>query len=326
MQVVKMVFGSHLFGTNTADSDRDYKGVFLPDARDILLQNVKDVHDNSSNPNVANQAGDVDVVWYSLQRFLSMAAQGQTDAVDMLFAPASAYVGEPHPIWHEVVANRHRLLTRKIAAFVGYCRKQANTYSVKGPRLAAARGARDLMAAAMERYGQGARVEAAAEEIEAFVAAHDFAELVDKPAKGGGRIRHLMVCGRNAQYPQQLANAYQTFATLVDNYGKRARAAEDAGGKDWKAMMHALRIAGEGIELLETGRVILPRPDAEELKAIRRGETDWDALGTELDARLARLETLIETSTAVPDKPDHDLIEELVLRAYRGVVTGEAAA
>lgn len=35
--LVKAVAGSHLFGTNTEKSDKDFKGVFLPSADDILL-------------------------------------------------------------------------------------------------------------------------------------------------------------------------------------------------------------------------------------------------------------------------------------------------
>ena len=35
--IVKMKFGSHLYGTDTEDSDVDYKGVFLPAKKEILL-------------------------------------------------------------------------------------------------------------------------------------------------------------------------------------------------------------------------------------------------------------------------------------------------
>jgi predicted nucleotidyltransferase len=38
--VVEMRFGSHLYGTDTPDSDVDLKGVYLPEARDILLQRI----------------------------------------------------------------------------------------------------------------------------------------------------------------------------------------------------------------------------------------------------------------------------------------------
>lgn len=39
--VVKIKFGSHLYGTNTPASDLDYKSVHIPDVDDILLQRVQ---------------------------------------------------------------------------------------------------------------------------------------------------------------------------------------------------------------------------------------------------------------------------------------------
>jgi predicted nucleotidyltransferase len=44
--IVEMRFGSHLYSTATPLSDLDYKGVELPDGRDILLQRVQG-HDQS---------------------------------------------------------------------------------------------------------------------------------------------------------------------------------------------------------------------------------------------------------------------------------------
>ena len=39
--IVEMRFGSHLYGTDTATSDLDLKGVYLPSAREILLQRAR---------------------------------------------------------------------------------------------------------------------------------------------------------------------------------------------------------------------------------------------------------------------------------------------
>lgn len=36
--IFKMKFGSHLYSNNTADSDVDYKGVFLPSKKEILIK------------------------------------------------------------------------------------------------------------------------------------------------------------------------------------------------------------------------------------------------------------------------------------------------
>ena len=38
--IVQMLFGSHLYGTNTPNSDTDMKGIFMPEANQILLGNI----------------------------------------------------------------------------------------------------------------------------------------------------------------------------------------------------------------------------------------------------------------------------------------------
>src|ERR1700683_2655735 len=95
--IVMMRFGSHLYGTATPESDLDLKGVYLPEARDILLQRVKATV-TSNRVKAAgekNEAGDVDSEFYSLQRYLDLLAEGQTVALDMLFAPDSVMTVPP---------------------------------------------------------------------------------------------------------------------------------------------------------------------------------------------------------------------------------------
>ena len=88
MQVIyQTLFGSRLYGTVVEGSDTDYKGIFLPTAEEILLGNPPKVYTNTT------QAG-VDSEFYSLSRYLDLLAQGQTVALDMLFAPAE--IGRAH--------------------------------------------------------------------------------------------------------------------------------------------------------------------------------------------------------------------------------------
>src|ERR1700728_5416999 len=155
--VVRIKFGSHLYGTNTPESDLDYKSVHIPSGRDILLQRVKGsvCSQRSKAEGEKNLAGEVDEESYSLQRYLDLLVQGQTVAIDMLFAPDPL---ENSIIWREIQANKHRLLTKKSTAFVGYCRTQANKYGIKGSRVAAARDAYKLFDYAYENYGSNAKV------------------------------------------------------------------------------------------------------------------------------------------------------------------------
>ncbi len=51
-ELVNMLFGSHVYGTSTPESDRDEKSVFIPDARDILMQRAPRTSVNTTTKQV----------------------------------------------------------------------------------------------------------------------------------------------------------------------------------------------------------------------------------------------------------------------------------
>jgi predicted nucleotidyltransferase len=65
--LIKLKFGSHLYGTNTPSSDLDIKGIYLPKAKDILLQRIAPVCSFSrpKDHGEKNSADDVDQEFYS---------------------------------------------------------------------------------------------------------------------------------------------------------------------------------------------------------------------------------------------------------------------
>ncbi len=137
--IVKIKFGSHLYGTSTPESGLDIKAVYIPSASDILLQRINPVaaQHRLKQHGEKNTSSDTDFEAYSLQRYLELLAEGQTVALDMLFAPDSAMLEEPHGLWREIQSLSPQLLTRGATAFVRYCRQQANKYGIKGSRVAA---------------------------------------------------------------------------------------------------------------------------------------------------------------------------------------------
>ena len=133
--VVRMLFGSHLYGLNTPSSDTDYKGVVLPSARQIIMQEAEFHISHSTGGSGKNTAEDIDDSMFSLQKFLRFAMKGETFAIDMLHGGEDKIL-ETSPIWKDLVANRHKFYTKNMKAYVGYVRKQAAKYGVKGSRLA----------------------------------------------------------------------------------------------------------------------------------------------------------------------------------------------
>lgn len=318
--IVTIKFGSHLYGTSTPASDLDFKSVHIPSAREILLGRAKGAINKAraKAEREKNLPGEVDEESYSLQRYLSLASEGQTVALDVLFAPEWSMVEPPAPEWRTLMQNRERLFTKRAAAFVGYCRQQANKYGIKGSRVAAARSALGLLAELTER-GSAAKLGEYDSEVAALVAATEHTALIDIPSVTGGMIRHLEVCGRKMPFTSSAKNARDIVQRLVDEYGQRSLAAETQQGVDWKALSHAVRVANQAIEFLSTAHVTFPLPNAEHVLAIKLGKLPYQEVGAEIEDLLVRVEAA-SAASSLPDEPDHAWIENFVMSTYRAEV------
>jgi hypothetical protein len=315
-KLVSMKFGSHLYGTATPASDLDLKSVHLPDPAELLLGRVKAVVSTSTgDPNAKNTAEDVDDESFTLQKFLALAAQGQTVAVDMLFAPDWSWMGAPDRLWLEVVENRHRLLTSQSASFVGYCRTQANKYGIRGSRVAAARAALDLLGSARSDL----KLMHFAHPIFEMCKAQQHMAIVEIPMPDGTKVAHWEVCGRKMPYTASIKSAHDIMDRVVAEYGHRALAAEKNQGVDWKALSHAVRIAQQAVELLDTGVVTFPRPNADHILAVKAGNLAYQLVAEEIDGLLIDVEAAAARS-ALPERADLEWVDSLVLRAHRDLI------
>jgi hypothetical protein len=318
--IVEMHVGSHLYGTATARSDHDVKAVYLPVAADILLQRVRGsvIFGRTKALGEKNTPDDTDFEAFSLQRYLEHLAKGQAVALEMLFAPDSAMLREPAPLWRELQAGAPRLVSRCASGFVRYCRRQANGFGIKGVRVAAARQALEALCQAEASFGGAAALELA-EPLFNPLLNPPHVQAVDMIAPGGRQIRHLEVCGKLMPFTGTIKSARVVMERLVSAYGERALQAARQEGVDWPALSHAVRVGREAVELFRTGRIPFPLPYAAELLAIKLGERRYEDVADEIERLLVEVEASA-ASSQLPEAPDIDFIERLVARAYRAKV------
>ncbi|TWB47135.1 DNA polymerase beta superfamily protein [Nitrospirillum viridazoti] len=321
--LVDMRFGSHLYGTATPSSDMDYKAVYVPEGRDILLGRARDsvVLTPPKPGGEKNGPGDVDHDAYSLQRYLELVAEGQPVAFDMLFAPEAAMMRPPSPVWREMQANSHRLVSRQAGSFLRYGRQQATKFSLRGARVVTAQPGLAVLEAAEATYGALAKLGEARAELTAYVADAQNAVLLDLASANGQPLTHLEICGKRVPFTASIRTAREIVQRLVADYGQRALQAARNEGVDWKGMSHAVRIGREALELLETGRIVFPLAYAPEILAIKQGQRSYDAVAAAIEALLAEVEAAAARSF-LPDEPDKAFIEELVVRSHRAKVLG----
>jgi hypothetical protein len=96
---------------------------------------------------------------------------------------------------------------------------------------------------------------------------------------------------------------------------------EDKHGYDTKYAMHVIRLYGEAKELMEHGRITLPRPNRDELVEIHRGKYSLAEI-RELGAQLEREALAAQANSPLPDKVDREAISRLLADAHLGFWSG----
>lgn len=323
--IITMKFGSALYGTELPTSDADFKGVFIPSGRDIIMQTTPSQQSYNSNlkKNTKNTPNDIDVESFSLKRYFELLYQGQTIAFDMLFTPQQYWTAPAMSEWHEVLENRNKLLHKKIGAFVGYCKAQADRYSLRGSRMRAL----EYVIEVLSRYKPNDELSEAAGKI---LLSRDKSEMwdfitmesQDMPHLPGGKLHFLVVCGKKVGWTSSVKYALDIYKHTLSEYGARANSAKEAGGVDWKALYHSVRIASEAEELLLTKHISFPRPEASLLLKIRKGELSYDEVSLLVEEGLTKLIAAQEKSD-LPMNPDKKFMDDLVYSSYlKSVIRG----
>lgn len=328
-KIFEIKFGSHLYGTSTPNSDLDLKGIYLPTARDIVLNNVKEtisIH-RAKAEGERNTKDDIDIEMFSLDRFLDLLCQGQTVALDMLFAPPETYTfTDPKlmHIWQEIKDNRSEFLSSNVNAFVGYARQQAAKYGIKGSRMDALKKTLDLLDQLPPNtplINHHPILTELVEESSALVSLEKepLIEIIHIKGPNGKSEAHLHVAGRKVPFHALVKYAKEVFGKIYKGYGDRAFKAQLAGGKDYKALSHAVRVNSEALELLQTGKITFPRPDADLLLKIKKVEMPYEQIADIIEIGLVMLLEAQEKSTLRPE-PNRELAKDIVYRAYKKIV------
>lgn len=85
----------------------------------------------------------------------------------------------------------------------------------------------------------------------------------------------------------------------------------------WKHGMRAIMYLRRCQELLKSGKMVVRRPDREELLNIRRGGVPYDDLLSEAENLEAQCAVLYETSTVLPKAPDINKIDAFIVDLTR---------
>lgn len=326
--ICRMVFGSHLYGLQTPSSDKDYKGIYLPTRESLLLGNYPRSYSSSTgNDKSKNTKDDVDEDIYSLPYFIKLACEGDTVAIDMLHSKLGEIetfdsnrdpvFGDYRYIWYDLFDNRTKFYCRDMKSYIGYARKQANKYGIKGSRMGAVEEVMNSLVSNFHVYGDpwGTLVRNVLDQLPV----NEFVKVVEMQDKsqGGKTLKFYEVCGRKYQDTLTLGKLFEHVQGIYDEYGDRAKQAKANEGVCWKEVSHALRASYQMLGILQDGDFEYPLPQSDFLLAVKTGQLDFvTEVQPELDNVIIQVERLAETSK-LPETVDRNYWDQWLLDVYK---------
>jgi hypothetical protein len=130
---------------------------------------------------------------------------------------------------------------------------------------------------------------------------------------------HLEVCGRKMPMTATVYRALECYEAILKEYGDRSRKASVEGGIDWKALGHAFRVNEEALELLQTGWITFPRPEAGIILEIKSGRKPAEHVYAMIEHGMADL-VKAHKESKLQDTPDTEFADFMITKEYGWVV------
>ncbi len=328
--------GSHLYGTNTPDSDIDTRGVFIPSIEYFLgvAQRTTGYRDKIT-----------DTEYHELSHFFKLALKCNPNIIEYFFIPTSQMITSSKE-WDLIVENKDLFLSSKAKhTFTGYAFSQMKriknhrAWLLTPPKKKPERKDFDLPPhkSLLSRDKIGAFNEIIANYLKQIGAyhelkdnllemeeVHNYKAIVENTSKLDYKaVGTIVPLSDNIMYALEREKAYSSALmhwTQYQNWLKNrnpARAKLEAKYKyDTKMALHCFRLMSEGEELLNKGTITFPRPDGELLLEIKNGKYKYN----ELIEKLENMESFFEelyTKSSLPKKPQLNKANDLCVKIVR---------
>lgn len=314
------ISGSKLYGTNNGDSDTDVKFIFMPSLEDCVLGIAsKNLNMNTSNDKTHNTKDDVDCQGWSIQFFLELLRQGDTNAIDILysFTNEECNIFKSRKMYKIFGSPSEYYDISNMRGLLGYIVSMSDRYGMRGSRYSKLLEIQEISKEEISKLPQNRgldcyieyKLEKIYEKIlekcaDSVFCRYEVCQDGRKAIRVGSKVHLLDISV--GEYMRRLESE-------LSRYGERSKKAME--GNDWKAIHHAARGIVQAIELLDNGKIMFPLKDQEYLKDIKYGKVDLEEVGNFINTGLQivknKLDSLHNKTTV-----NHKLINQTILDMY----------
>jgi predicted nucleotidyltransferase len=291
--IYETVHGSNAYGLARAGSDVDVKGVMIGPAAWYFGW--------TGGPEQIDLSPDH--VRYEIRKFFRLAVDANPTVLELMWTrPEDHRVVSP--AGERLLAARESFLSRRVAERFGrYALAQLKrirthrTWLLSPPSGAPTRG----------QFGLPDRTLIPADQLAAAEA------LLDAGERDAADVspNFIEVLNREKRYKSAQAQ-WRQYNDWLKNRNPARSDLEVRFGYDTKHGMHLVRLQRMALEILDSGKVNVFRPDHEELLAIRDGAWTFDELEVQTSEMAAKIDAAARLSQ-LPDRPDEAALNSLCI-------------
>lgn len=339
--------GSHGYGLNRPESDLDYRGVFIASKQYYLGFSTieqKDSGWDSESGMLPFLDGNKDTVIYELRKIIQLLSGANPNVLELLWLNQYPLLT---PVGQHLINHRQIFLTKKVKhTYSGYAFAQIKKmeshrkWLLNPPKTKPLPGdfgitdsqplAKEELNAFLEYLYLLIR-----ERIEFLEESEQLYKLLTAEIDFKGVLKQYTLPDETLELTQKLTNSRKDFIRLLqksqsyqvalrewkaylawqENRNPARAEMERKSGFDLKHGMHCIRLLRSGLEILQTGNIIVDRRgagDAEDLRAIIRGEYSYDQVTKMAEDLVEEMDKAYEDST-LPNRPDLEQINELCI-------------
>jgi len=315
-KILEIRCGSHLYGTNTPESDEDFIGIFMPPKEYVLgLQTVKEVDFSTVDKNEEgkNTAEAIDKKLYEFRKFISLALQNNPNIIEILFVNEENII-ECNEIGRRLLGLRHLFPCKQASKkFLGYAKSQKHKMIIRRDHFNELREGLEILNWCDNKTTMA----------EVFNLGHVYtpeeqanSELIFYKKEKGHHIHCGDICFEPGVYVKKARRMLEERLSKITNRSELVL----KHGYDTKFASHLIRLLTEGIEILNTGRLEFPLPNAKNILDIKDGNFSVQEILKEAETLEEKYEKALEAST-LPDKPPMKEIEKFTIQEMYDWVT-----
>ncbi|MCP4130540.1 MAG: nucleotidyltransferase [bacterium] len=332
--IFECISGSRSYGLATPASDTDIKGVYVLSKEQFYgLDYI---------PQVANETNDI--VFYELRRFVELLYKNNPNILEML------NISPEHILYKHPLFDRFKpelFLSKECKdTYAGYAMTQLKKArglkkKILNPMAEEKKSILDfchvikgqgsipvLEWLASKNYGQEqcglvniphmSNLYAlfydtgSGKNYQGIIRKQYSDEVVNSSVPKGEEPAAILYCNKNGY--SSYCKDYKEYWEWVKkrNSERYKNTIEHGKNYDAKNIMHTFRLLDMAAEILKEGKVIVTRPNREELLAIKSGTYSYEHLIAEAEKKIELIEALFAEST-LPEKADKDIAEKLLV-------------